>query len=444
MGRLKVAVVGAGISGLAAAWLLSARHQVALYEQEARPGGHAHTVDVATRDGTVAVDTGFIVYNLATYPNLIALLAHLGVATAPAPMTFAVSLDGGAYEYNGNNLVGLLGGAGNLVRPDHWRMLADIFRFFREAPALAGTEGEAVTLGEYLIQERYSRAFIDRHILPMAAAIWSCPSETMLEFPAAAFARFFANHGLLQVQGRPQWRTVVGGSRVYVERLLGAMRAPPRLSARVTSIRRDASSVRIADSSGHVESFDRVVVATHADQALRLLADADPLERELLGAFGYSQNIAVLHRDPALMPRRRRLWSSWNYVGHKSSGADRLSVSYWMNSLQPLATEEDLFVTLNPAVLPAANLLDRRIDYAHPVLDARAMAAQRRLWELQGRRRVWFAGSYFGYGFHEDGLQSALLAAEELGGVERPWRVADPSGRVLARREARPIAQAAE
>jgi predicted NAD/FAD-binding protein len=434
------------VSGLAAAWLLARRWSVVLYEAASRPGGHANTVDVVTRDGPVAVDTGFIVYNEATYPNLTALLAHLGVATAPSRMTFSVSLDDGASEYNGNDLWGLAGSPRAFLDPSHWRMVADIFRFFREGPRLMGPEGEGMTLGEHLARAGYSRSFIARHILPMGAAIWSCPRERLLAFPAATFARFFANHGLLRVRGRPQWRTIAGGSRSYVRRLVAEMgEGVLRASSPVRSIRRLPGQVVVEDQGGKRESFEHVLIATHADEALRLLDDADGLERELLGAFSYSRNSAVLHRDPRLMPRRRRLWSSWNYLGRGGADGGALCVSYWMNSLQPLATGEDIFVTLNPATPPQRQLIEGRYAYSHPVLDGRAIEAQRRLWELQGRRRTWFAGAHFGYGFHEDALQSGLRAAEEMGGVKRPWRVADENGRILATRPARvfPAAEAA-
>lgn len=433
----RIAVVGSGISGLSAAWLLSKSYDVVLFESEPRPGGHSNTVVVPAATPTappVAVDTGFIVYNTGSYPNLVALFEHLGVATAPTDMSFAVSLDGGGYEYAGTSLATLFAQASNLVNPSHWRMLADTLRFYRDAARLAGSEDETLSLGTYLEANRYSRSFIDRHILPMAAAIWSTPSAQVMAFPVASFVRFFANHGLLQVRDRPIWRTVVGGSRNYVERMLGDMRGSVRLSQPALSVRRLDDAVRIVTAQA-VETFDACVIATHADTALALIGDdADGNERDLLGAFRYQTNQAVLHRDASLMPRRRRVWSSWNYLGSSGSlAADErdLSLTYWMNCLQPLGPDAgNLFVTLNPhrQIRDDAKLAE--FDYAHPMFDARAMAAQRRLWELQGTRRTWFCGSYFGYGFHEDGLQAGLAAAEDIGGVARPWHVNEPSGRI--------------
>ena len=428
---LAIAVIGSGISGLGAAWLLSRRHSVTLFEREARAGGHSNTVEASTAGRPVPVDTGFIVYNEPSYPNLVALFAHLGVPTAPTTMSFSVSLDGGSYEYSGTGLTGVFGQPSNLLRPSHWRMTADILRFFRKARSLlAADEAAGPSLGAYLAANGYSKAFTERHILPMAAAIWSTPSAEVMRFPAASFVRFFDNHGLLQARNQPIWRTVIGGSREYVGRLLDDMDGRVALGAEVTRIERRSDEV-IVDSRGGQQQFDACVVATHADEAVALLGDADDNERRWLGALRYKANRAVLHRDPSFMPRRRRLWSSWNYLG-SGEGEDRtLSLSYWMNKLQPLGDRcPDLFVTLNPAREVPADRVDAAFDYSHPMFDATAMAAQRELWRLQGRRRTWFAGSYFGYGFHEDGLQAGLAAAEAIGGVRRPWTVAAESGRI--------------
>jgi predicted NAD/FAD-binding protein len=432
MGKgLSIAVVGSGITGLAAAWLLSKRYQVTLFERDPRAGGHSNTVDVPQADrAAVPVDTGFIVYNPASYPNLIALFDHLGVPTATASMGFSVSLDEGRYEYSGNGIGGLFGQPSNVLRLAHWRMVADTLRFFRESRGMrASNPGDGPTLAAYLSANGYSEAFVTCHILPMAAAIWSAPPSKIMEFPAAAFVRFFENHGLLQVNGRPEWRTVVGGSRQYVRRLLDDMDGRVALGCPAQAIVRTGTGVMITHARG-VERFDACVVATHADEALALLGDADERERELLGSFRYTPNRAVLHADPGLMPKRRRLWSSWNYLGCGSGKDASLSVTYWMNKLQPLGDACDLFVTLNPtrAIEPASRIA--AFDYSHPLFDQQAMIAQQDLWSLQGRRKTWFCGSYFGYGFHEDGLQAGLAAAEDIGGVRRPWRVAEESGRI--------------
>jgi uncharacterized protein len=437
MTSMNIAVVGAGIAGLSAAWLLSQQHRVTLVERDHRPGGHSNTVDVRRNNGDLApVDTGFIVFNPATYPNLVALFNHLHVETAKSDMSFAFSLDRGAYEYSGTGLTGVFGQPANLLRPSHYRMLLDIRRFFDGMRQLVHADPHSPqSLGDYLKANRYSQAFISRHLLPMAAAIWSAPSASILAFPALSFARFFANHGLLQVRGRPEWRTVAGGSRVYVQALLRQFKGHVDLGRHVVTIRRDAMGVDIIDQQGEAQRFDACVIATHANQALAMLAQPAQREAELLGAINYQRNSAVLHTDDSHMPQRRRVWSSWNYLSDREDrSAARTSsppcVTYWMNRLQPLRTNVDHFVTLNPSRPIARNAEIATVDYAHPVFDQRAMAAQTRLWDLQGQQRTWFCGSYFGYGFHEDALQSGLAVAEQLGGVRRPWSVTDESGRI--------------
>lgn len=431
MGGSRIAVVGSGIAGLSAAWLLSKQHEVTLIEAEPRAGGHSNTTDAQVGGRVVPVDTGFVVYNTASYPNLIELLGYLGVRTTATDMSFAVSLDDGTYEYAGSSVSSLFGQPSNLLRPSHWRMLADTLRFFREAPAFNNADCDPdLTLGDYLARSGYSEPFVARHLLPMAAAIWSTPSRDVLYFPVAAFVRFFANHGLLQVANRPQWRTVVGGSRVYVRRLLADFDGEVALGDPVRRIVRSPGQVTIEMSRGE-RRFDRCVIATHADDALSLLADPTSEERSLLSAFRYARNRAVLHTDASLMPQRRRLWSSWNYLGARRGRDVTLAVTYWMNKLQPLGADApELFVTLNPPRELEAQRAVAAFDYAHPMFDAAAMRAQRQLWSLQGVRDTWFCGSYFGYGFHEDGLQSGLAAAENIGGVRRPWRVADESNRI--------------
>ncbi|MCM8738147.1 FAD-dependent oxidoreductase [Azospirillum sp. A1-3] len=430
---LDIAVVGSGIAGLSAAWLLSKAHRVTLYEKEDRPGGHANTVDVAAEAGGAGpVDTGFIVYNEPCYPNLVALFDHLGVPTRATDMSFAASLDGGRVEYAGTPAA-LFAQKRNLLRPRFWRMIADILRFYREAPGLlVDPAAETLTLGDVLDRGGYSDAFIRDHLLPMAAAIWSSPAESMRGHPAAAFIRFCDNHGLLKLKGRPVWRTVEGGSRSYVGRILADMPGALRLNCAVEGIVREEGRVLLRDRRGEVRAHDHVVLATHADQALALLEDAGGEERRLLGAFGYERNLAILHGDPALMPKRRAVWSSWNYLAERGDGGqDALCVTYWMNRLQDfLPRERDLFVTLNPIRPPRDGSILRSVLYDHPIFGMEALAAQRQLWSLQGRRRTWFAGSYFGAGFHEDGAQAGLAVAEALGGVRRPWTVANPSGRI--------------
>lgn len=431
-GGLKIAVVGSGISGMSAAWLLSADHLVTLYEAEGRLGGHSHTVQAPTAAGAVPVDMGFIVYNEANYPNLSALFSHLGVATRPSDMGFAVSLDDGALEYGGTDFSSLFAQWRNLVSPRFWSMLADLVRFYREAPSHACVlEARMTSLGDYLTAQGYGRAFQDDHLLPQAAAIWSAPVRDIKSYPAAAFIRFCENHGLLKIIDRPLWRTVEGGSRAYVERLVAPLAGRARKGRAVISLTRTPAGVIVRDAGGRAERFDHVVVATHADQALRLLDQPTARERTLLGAFAYSRNRAVLHRDASLMPRRKRTWSAWNYVGRTgSSGEEALSVTYWMNRLQGLPERSPLFVTLNPRREPDPNLVIRTEVYEHPLFDAAAMGAQKSLWSLQGEGGLWWCGAYFGAGFHEDGLQAGLAVAEALGARRRPWSIANQSGRI--------------
>lgn len=431
-----IAVIGSGISGLSAAWLLSKAHKVTLYEKDERLGGHTNTIDLG---GGVAVDTGFIVYNEANYPNLVALFRHLNVETRATDMSFAASLRSGRVEYGGDSLATLFAQKRNLLRPNFWRMALDILRFYREAPQLLDSpDADRVSLGEFLTRGGYSRAFIDDHLLPMAAAIWSASADTLREHPAAAFVRFFQNHGLLKLTDRPAWRTVEGGAKRYIDGLLAdAGDLTLALDTAVDRVFRDGESVSIRDRHGSIRRFDHVVFATHADQALALLDEPTSSERELLGAFRFQRNIAILHTDPSLMPRNRRVWSAWNYISDQgANGADdagSVCVTYWMNRLQRFLPEEtDLFVTLNPVRPPADRHVLRAFIYDHPIFDLAAGRARARLWELWGRKRSWFCGAWFGAGFHEDGLQAGLAVAEALGGVRRPWTTNGRSSRIVA------------
>ena len=404
---MKIAIVGSGISGLAAARLLSRTHAATLFEAEPRLGGHAHTLDVTLDGVTHPVDTGFLVFNRATYPNLVRLFAELGVPTAPSEMTFSVSLASPSLEWAGTSLDTLFAQRTNLLRPGFLRMARDVLRFNREAPRASG----AATVGEFLAAGRYSAEFRDWYLLPMAAAIWSCPTRTMLAYPFAAFARFFRNHGLLQLTDRPQWYTVAGGSRRYVQAIARGL-ADVRLATPVRSLERHDAMVRV-----NGERFDAVVLACHSDQALALLgAQASAAERQVLGAISYQKNRAVLHTDASLLPRRRRVWSAWNY----SAGADGpdgrpVSVHYLLNKLQPLPFARPVVVSLNPHRRPAPESILAEMDYEHPVFGALAGEAQARLPALQGTRRTWYCGAWTRYGFHEDGLVSAIEVAGALG-----------------------------
>jgi predicted NAD/FAD-binding protein len=437
--RLKVAIVGTGISGLSAAWLLSRRHDITVYERSDRVGGHSNTVVAPVAGQSIAVDTGFIVYNRRTYPNLTALFGFLGVPTQASDMSFAVSLDDGALEYSGTGLSGVFAQPRNLIRRRFWSMLSDLVRFYRQAAADAGAIDERISLGDYLAAGRYGAAFRDDHLLPMASAIWSARPADILSYPAAALVRFHSNHGLLQLRDHPAWETVAGGSRNYVRRLTRLLADRIRLDTAVTGVHRIADGVVVTDATGGADRYDHVVMATHADQALTAIANPTPDETELLGAFRYSRNLAVLHSDPGFMPRRRAAWSSWNYIGSReapSGGA--VGVTYWMNRLQSIPDTSPLFLTLNPARPPRAGTLHHSEIYDHPIFDAAAISAQSRLWSLQGKGNVWFCGAHFGAGFHEDGLQAGLAVAEQLGGLRRPWNVPNESGRIVLAREVTP------
>ena len=428
--RLKIAVIGTGIAGMSAAWLLSQSHDVTVYEQENRLGGHSHTVDAPGSIGPVPVDTGFIVYNDTNYPNLVALFDHLQVPTKASNMSFAVSIDGGRLEYGTSTIGELFAQWRNVARPRFWSMLRDLMRFYREAPAFREAGDTIASLGDYLDRGRYGRPFQDDHLLPMAAAIWSTPAGRIRDYPAAAMIRFCDNHGLLKVNDRPQWRTVDGGSREYVSRLTAAYADRVRIGLAARFVTRIANGIAVTDSSAQISYYDHVVIATHADEARAMLSDPSVEESALLGAFQYTRNETILHSDASLMPKRKSIWSSWNYLARTGDRAKPPCVTYWMNRLQSIPDSNPLFVTLNPVTPPRPASVIRTEFYEHPVFDEAAIRAQRKLWKLQGQRNTWFCGAYFGSGFHEDGLQAGLAVAEALGGMRRPWRVPDESGRI--------------
>ncbi len=422
---LKIAVVGGGVAGLGAAWLLDRGHDVTVYEKNDWIGGHTHTIEVSHPGGKtpIPVDVGFIIFNEANYPNLSAFFQRLGIRSEPSNMSFSVSVGDGAQEYGTGSLNALVG-LRNLFRADHWRMLRDLVRFYREAPRLLDEVGsDGPSLGEYLAAEGYSEAFILDHLLPMGAALWSAPMATFMDFPAKSLVRFCHNHGLLRVFRRPQWRTVSNGGREYVRAALADMRADVQAAAPVVQVRRlaDGGGVMVRDGRGDERQFDHVVMACHADEALALLADPSADERRVLGGFSYQKNRAYLHRDTRLMPRRPAVWSSWNYIADDRRDLERrVSVTYWMNSLQNLDPACPLFVSLNPFREPDPGLVFATLDYSHPIFDAHAIGAQREQDRVQGVRRTWFCGSYWGYGFHEDAFSSGIAVAESLG-VKRPW-----------------------
>lgn len=433
---MKIAVVGSGAAGMTAAWLLQRRHEVVVFEREPRIGGHAHTVDVREDGHRIPIDTGFIVYNDRNYPNLCGLFDQLRLPTQASDMSFGASIGNGSIEYAGSDLNALFGQRRNLLRPSHWSMLREILRFNREARAVLDNVSIEQTLGDFLVERQFGPAMIDRYLMPMAAAIWSCPTTVMLDFPARSFLQFFHNHGLLDLNDRPQWRTVLGGSREYLQAMRADFRGRIATSEAVRAVRREEGGVRVRTEAAE-HGFDQIVFACHADETLTLLEDGSFWERQLLGAFSYQSNRVLLHTDPALMPRRRRVWSSWNYLADKA-GLDerRVSVSYWMNRLQNLPTRRDYFVSLNPLREPRAECVVGEYVYDHPVFRTGALHAQHMLQRLQGNRQTWFCGAYFGYGFHEDAVTSAVAVAGAFG-IEAPWR---ERGRVVPlRRPVRPV-----
>jgi predicted NAD/FAD-binding protein len=427
VGVQDVAVIGSGIAGLSCAWLLGKRHRVTLYEAAPRLGGHSFTVDVPFGDAHIAVDMGFIVYNEPTYPNLTALFRHLKVATKPSCMSLGLSVGNGSLEYGGHDLVSLFAQKRNLARPRFWSLLRQLLRLYRLAGA--APVPDTLSLGAWLDQNRFPQSFRDDHLLPMAAAIWSCAPGAVLDQPAASFFRFCDTHGLLRLKDRPEWRTVDCGSRAYVARIAADFTGDVRLAAPVRAVRRDPAGVTLHLAGNETARHDQVVIASHGDQALAMLADADPAERATLSAFRTVANRAVLHGDTALMPKRRGVWSSWNYLAPQQDAFAPPCVTYWMNRLQSLPGPP-LFVTLNPYRAPAPGSVHATQDFEHPVFDAASRTAQRDIWHVQGARRTWFCGAYLGAGFHEDGVQAGLAVAERLGGVRRPWQVADDSGRL--------------
>ncbi|MEM8987775.1 MAG: FAD-dependent oxidoreductase [Pseudomonadota bacterium] len=439
---LNIAVIGSGISGMSAAWLLSQNHNVVVYEKGDYIGGHTNTVDAHLKSGVVPVDTGFIVYNPPNYPNFTALLNHLGVENVETCMSFSASIDDGAIEYSGQGVSAMCAKATNVLRPRFWRMLCDLVRFYKSAQKFADDPAyEHYTLGRFLDEKGYSKDFLYDHLLPMAAAIWSMPVEDALDYPLGAFVRFYANHGLLKLANQPIWNTVANGSRSYVSEITKPYADNILLNTGVEAVSRSADGVAVHDRQGGVRIFDHIVIASHADEALSMLSDADDRERDLLGAFRYQRNKAILHTDEGFMPEARRAWASWNYMSTRAGDQREVCVTYWMNRLQNLDCPEDVFVTLNTFRPPREGTVLRTFLYDHPIFDLAAVKAQKDLWDIQGVRRTWFCGSYFGHGFHEDGLQSGLAVAEALGGARRPWTVENESGRIHL---PSPVAQAAE
>jgi predicted NAD/FAD-binding protein len=426
---MHVAVIGTGIAGNAAAWALSKRYPVTVYDREIRPGGHSHTVTI-DYDGThLAVDIGFIVYNELNYPDLTALFTDLGIETIESCMSFAVSADAGRFEWKGDGNTwrdtakGLFAQPKNLLSPSYLWMLRDILTFnTKSIEDYTAGKLTGLTLGEYFAHRKFAPRLLTDYLAPMGAAIWSASSDQMPDFPAENFIAFFSNHRLLQYD-RPVWRTVKGGSRRYVEKLTSAFQDRLRLGCAVTSIERTLHGVVVNDSRGGSDTYDHVVIAAHSDQALAMLSDASDRERAVLSNIRYAPNVVYLHRDIRLMPKRRRAWASWNILRWQREGStiNDVAVTYWMNRLQGIDDDKPLFVSLNPPFKPDPALTFGQYTMDHPRYNAGAFAAQKRLGEIQGLNHTWFCGAWTGYGFHEDGLRSGLTVAESLGAFA-PWR----------------------
>ena len=429
--KKKIAVIGSGVAGLSAAWLLNTKHNVYLYESDTRIGGHSNSVKIKVGSSSYIVDTGFIVFNKDNYQNFCSLLRYLNVPYTKSDMSFSASLDGGEMEYAATNLNGLFGQRSNIINPAFWRTINDLLRFYINAPkSLTIQHFEHFTLGQYLTYCSYNEDFIKNHLIPIGSAIWSSSRSNILEYPLHSFVRFFVSHGLFKFFNRPKWLTVSGGSQEYVNILKNTLHNCIVMRG-VRTVERFPDKVIVCDTHGVSEKYDQVVIATHADDAYKILKDPTLTERQLLAPWRYTENRAILHSDSSLMPKRKALWSSWNFIESKvTKEREKLCVTYWMNKLQPWLGKENVFVTLNAQRMPQVDRIFQQFNYMHPHFDTTALHNQTKLWDLQGVNRTWFCGSYFGYGFHEDALQSGLAVAEQLGQIERPWDVQDKNSRL--------------
>lgn len=409
--RKHIAVIGSGISGLASAYFLKQKYEVSLFEAAPKLGGHSNTVDVTIAGQTMPVDTGFLVFNDRTYPNFIALMSELEVASFDTEMTFAVSLNNGEMEWAGSNLSTVFAQKKNLFNWSFLSMLKEILRFNSQAQEnYESSLNRKISLGELIQEQKYSKAFQSHYLFPMAASIWSSDTQEILKFPASSFLRFCLNHGLLQINNRPQWKTIQHGSREYVNKIVRGI-DHVYLNTPVQAVNRHANGVEIKSANG-TQQFDAVVFATHAPDTLNLISDLHEDELKLLSAVRYQKNKAYLHTDPSFLPKDKKIWSAWNYIGEENQNS--VCVSYWINSLQNLPTETPIIVTLNPIKeIPTHHIL-QEFDYDHPLFDQAAIDAQAQFAALQGQRHTYFAGAWLGYGFHEDGLKSALRIALEF------------------------------
>ncbi|MFH1999638.1 MAG: FAD-dependent oxidoreductase [Planctomycetota bacterium] len=412
---MRIAIIGTGISGMVTGHLLNGEHDLTLYEAGSYVGGHTHTVDVERQGKRYAVDTGFIVFNPENYPNFVKLMRSLGVPSKKSSMSFSVHCEKTGFEYRPSSLDTLFAQRGNLFKPWFWKMVKEIFRFRNESESLlAGEADETTTLGEFLNERAYSEKFKDYFIIPMGAAIWSAGPERFERFPARYFAEFFANHGFLKTKDQPRWQVIEGGSRAYVDPLTRPFRDRIRINSRVRKVRRLSESVEVETEGEPAERFDEVIIAAHSDQALAMVENPTPQEREVLGAIAYQENETVLHTDASLLPANRKVWASWNYRIPRNR-QDRVAVTYNMNELQGLDAKETFCVTLNQTGSIDPEKVIKRMTYTHPVFTPEARAAQKRHAEISGADRIHYCGAYWGYGFHEDGVKSALAVGRQFG-----------------------------
>lgn len=413
---MNIAIIGTGISGLGAAYLLHQHHDLVIYEKNTYVGGHSRTIEVPIEQGMLAVDTGFIVFNDRNYPNLLGLFDQIDVPYQKSDMSFGVSIDDGWLEYSSN---GLFAQRKNLFRPQYWRMLVDVIRFNKQALSFIESD-PTISLGDCLEQLNMGEWFKRYYILAMGAAIWSCPVETIMQFPAQTFLRFFKNHGLLSINDRPQWYTVTGGSREYTRRLIAPFEEHILLNNGAKRVVAKGNQFEVTDEQGGSRLFDHVIFACHADQALKLIEQPSVDEQSVLSNFNYQRNHIIVHSDVSFMPQHQQCWSSWVYLSEQQDDNHGVSLSYWMNNLQSLQTEIPIIVTLNPAKRPKKQLILDEHYFSHPIFDYGAITSQENIRNIQGKRNLWFCGAYQRYGFHEDGLLSAVNVAKSLG-VNIPW-----------------------
>jgi predicted NAD/FAD-binding protein len=415
--RMKIAIIGTGISGLGAAYLLNAHHDITVYEKNAYLGGHSRTIDVQTGNTKTPVDTGFIVFNNWNYPNLLGLFKELNVPYQKSDMSFGVSIDNGWLEYGSG---GMFSQKRNWLRPQFYKMLVDILRFNKQAPAYIERDSD-ITLEECLDQMKMGDWFRRYYLLAMGAAIWSCPTSTIMKFPARTFLQFFKNHGLLSIKNRPQWYTVSGGSREYVTRLTASFKDKIKLSCGVKSVTPQGNKTSVEDATGHVTVFDHVIFACHADQALKMINSEAEEQQSVLSAFDYQDNHIIVHSDTSFMPKEKKCWASWVYLSEGQDDKSKdVSLSYWMNNLQGLDPAYPLIVTLNPGRRPQENLILDEHGFSHPIFDLKAIKAQEKIENIQGKNGLWFCGAYQRYGFHEDGFLSAVNVVKAMG-IDIPW-----------------------